>query len=239
MTGGFWSFTHSDVAAVLSLRVSVDGQEIGITDLRVLLALMSKTQGFGRDRDIVTAGQIAKMTGVARPHVHDALSRLEKAGLVGSKEIAPRVVERWVEWGRIRAHGPDLGTSPSRGTSPDLGIVPGVVPRDGHSKTKRTINPHAPQRGTKPENVPVELQELTLYANDAKLIGQWPKLLASWQVAFPGVDVAWEVAKAHAWEMSNPQKRKRDRARFLHSWLSRAAKARPAAPRLEGRALAY
>jgi len=235
MTGGFWSFTHSDVAAVLSLRVGVDGQELGITDLRVLLALMSKTQGFGRDRDIVTAGQIAKMTGVARPHVHDALTRLEKAGLVGSKEIAPRVVERWVEWGRIRAHGPDLGTSPSRGTSPDLGIVPGVVPRDGHSKTHRIITPPTPQRGQAPE----ELQGLPLYASDSKLIGEWPKLLASWQVAFPDVDIASEIAKAHAWEVSNPQKRKRDRARFLHSWLSRAAKDRPDAPKVEGKARAY
>ena len=69
-----------------------------------------------------------------------------------------------------------------------------------------------------------ELEELRLYRNDEKLRKRWPDLLEAWRQAYPGVDILAEVRKAHAWEMANPSKRKRDRARFLTNWLGRAAK---------------
>lgn len=48
--------------------------------------------------------------------------------------------------------------------------------------------------------------------------------LAEWAQAFPGVDVAAEAVKAHAWIKANPTKRKTAAGmpRFLVSWLGRA-----------------
>lgn len=70
--------------------------------------------------------------------------------------------------------------------------------------------------------VPPELKKLSLYAQDEKLCKQWPDLLSAWQVAYPGVDISAEVAKAHAWEVANPERQKIRRGRFLTNWLSRA-----------------
>jgi hypothetical protein len=60
--------------------------------------------------------------------------------------------------------------------------------------------------------------------------------VASWQVAYPGVDVLAEVEKARVWLEANPTRRKTHggMARFLVSWLSRAQdNPRPAARRTD------
>jgi len=77
--------------------------------------------------------------------------------------------------------------------------------------------------------VPRELASLELYAADVKLCALWPQLLPAWRQAFPGVDVLLEVRRAHAWEVSNPQRRKVVRSRFLRNWLSKQSD-RPKVP---------
>jgi hypothetical protein len=69
---------------------------------------------------------------------------------------------------------------------------------------------------------PKALRDLPLYATDPKLVGQYPGLVMTWRVAYPGINIETEIAKAHAWEMANPKQRKVNRARFLNSWLARA-----------------
>jgi hypothetical protein len=66
------------------------------------------------------------------------------------------------------------------------------------------------------------LASLSLYAEDEKLCKRWFALYPEWQKAYPGVDVLAEVRKAHAWEISNPRRIKKDRPRFLAAWLARA-----------------
>ena len=46
--------------------------------------------------------------------------------------------------------------------------------------------------------------------------------IEAWKKAYPKVDVAAEVAKAEAWYLANPTKQKKNHARFLNGWLSRA-----------------
>lgn len=77
--------------------------------------------------------------------------------------------------------------------------------------------------------VPVELRDLPLYARRTALHAEWPVLLAGWRQIYPDLDVLAEVRKAHHWEMINPNRRKRNTARFLNSWLNRSAadQARP------------
>ena len=79
-----------------------------------------------------------------------------------------------------------------------------------------------PERINVSESVPPdELKSLPLYASDVKLCQKWNELLPSWKSAYPRVDIMAEVRKAHAWELANPSLRKRNRSRFLNSWLQR------------------
>lgn len=81
--------------------------------------------------------------------------------------------------------------------------------------------------------IPRELKDLELYAADRRLCLRWERLFVSWKAAFPGLDVLKEVRTAHAWEVSNPQRAKRDRPRFLQNWLSRQSD-RPRVPWVKG-----
>jgi len=81
--------------------------------------------------------------------------------------------------------------------------------------------------------MPLEiLRGLKLYEGDKRLAGQIENCLEAWEKAFPGIDIAREIAKAHAWEVSNPARRKRNRIRFLYNWLSRAFEHRRRRPAL-------
>lgn len=79
--------------------------------------------------------------------------------------------------------------------------------------------------------VPPELNDLALYEADRKFCARLPEVRDSWKAAYPGVNIAAEIAKAHAWEMANPDKRKVNRIKFMTNWLNRAQdNPRPARP---------
>ena len=82
----------------------------------------------------------------------------------------------------------------------------------------RKQRPSAP--GNLPAPVPAELEDLELYREDAKLCRRWHELMTAWEKAYKGIDVLAEVRRAHAWELCQPL-RKKDRPRFLQSWLNR------------------
>lgn len=71
-------------------------------------------------------------------------------------------------------------------------------------------------------DVPVELRGLALYEADEKLAGTWVEFYAAMRATYPMLDVMQEVKKAHAWEMAQPPTaRKKNRVRFLTTWLAR------------------
>lgn len=80
-----------------------------------------------------------------------------------------------------------------------------------------------PAKRKKEVEVPVDLVGLALYANDPALCMMWPSLMASWVRTYPrGREwILEQVALAHSWEVANPENRKRQRGRFLNTWLSR------------------
>lgn len=69
---------------------------------------------------------------------------------------------------------------------------------------------------------PPELFELELYRADEKLCRLWPEVFPAWKAAFPAVDVIAIVRQAHAWEVANPDRRKKNRSAYLQRWLSKA-----------------
>ena len=112
----------------------------------------------------------------------------------------------------------DTGIDTGIGT----GILQGKGDGKGKGKGKGTVCSEPSDDSSEPAATPDELANLELYATDKKLCLDWPKLMVSWPLAFPGVDILAEIRKAHAWEIANPEKRKRNRKKFLHNWLSRA-----------------
>jgi len=90
------------------------------------------------------------------------------------------------------------------------------------SKSKTNIKDSCTEQSNEIASAPPELLELELYRTDSKLLAKWPALSKAWNTSCPGVDIKTEVAKAHAWEVANPKRRKVDKARFLNSWLTRA-----------------
>lgn len=92
---------------------------------------------------------------------------------------------------------------------------------DTDTETEKTIA-RSDSSESSSHPVPDELRDLELYAADPKLCRAWPPFLTAAQQAYPGVDILAEVRAAHAWEVANPKRRKKQRTRFLHSWLSRA-----------------
>jgi hypothetical protein len=78
-----------------------------------------------------------------------------------------------------------------------------------------------------PVDVPPELLDLPLYAADYRLCKRWSEVFPLWRASYRGVDVMAQVRNAHAWEVSNPERRKVNRARFLNAWLARAQDRQP------------
>jgi hypothetical protein len=54
--------------------------------------------------------------------------------------------------------------------------------------------------------------------------------LATWESAYPAINVQAEVTKAAAWLISNPKNKKSNYARFLNNWLSSAQDKAPRIP---------
>lgn len=129
---GFWRLSHDDLAAVLARR-DLTGEQ-----LRVLLALADLTLGYGKSRDTVSLGQIAKLAGgLRRPHIVRALSDLADKGLYGQAPAAGQSVTRWIVW---PPPVPDDGNTPA--TVPALGNT--TVPAQGN----RTVPKAVPALGT-------------------------------------------------------------------------------------------
>jgi len=81
--------------------------------------------------------------------------------------------------------------------------------------------------------IPPELADLELYAADQKLCTAWEGLIRAWRQSFPRMNILAEVRKAHAWEVANPERRKRRRGAYLNGWISRSHQDRSDRGRLE------
>ena len=190
----------------------------------VCLAVHMNGQGEcwpGRER-------IMQRSGIRTPYtVSKATKELQEKGLL---TVRRRVRQSCVyEWADSEGQGKQPSESPE-GEPNRLSAASEGRPdrsREGepgrplNNTTLSTENTKYSPGGTKSASTPVELRGLELYEGDVKLRRRWPSLLKAWGRAHPGVDIGAEVARAHAWEVANSTRRKKDKARFLGGWLSR------------------
>lgn len=138
LENGYVKLANELLDALIFLRLP--GQE-----LRVVLAVMRKTYGFNKKSDIISYGQISKMTDIPRPKVIRHIKSLVSKRVLGSSHNGTRqpltfwINKNYDEW----RPGPLKGTSPQEGTtsSPQEGTTPS--PHQGTHKiqyTKDNIN---------------------------------------------------------------------------------------------------
>ena len=99
---GFWRLNHDDLAALLARH------DLSWETARAYLALADLTLGYGKSRDTVSLGQIARRAGMYGSfhgatlpdcsHVARALRRLAELGLCGQAPARGQSVTRWVIW---------------------------------------------------------------------------------------------------------------------------------------------
>lgn len=80
------------------------------------------------------------------------------------------------------------------------------------------------RKGSKAESLPPELNELSLFLVDEKLIRRWPDLLISWKKTYPQLDIMAQIVQSHNWLVEHPEKHYRNMIRYLGGWLKRSDK---------------
>lgn len=180
-----------------------------------------------------SVAELQKRSGIhKRQTVTRAIAELEGQGILTVRWVGPwRRVLAWTKLpsgGATKRHGGE-STKRTGGESVERHIEQSHMNNPNRTSSCAEQNPETLQgdskvtiQGNSAPSVPRELQGLALYEKDPKLCEGWPELREAWERAYPGVDIVAEVRKAHAWEVANPGKRKKHRARFLGSWLSRA-----------------
>ncbi len=66
------------------------------------------------------------------------------------------------------------------------------------------------------------LKGLKLYEENEQLLKRLPEMLLIWKEMCPGIDIANEIKRAHAWEFERPKQRKIDKIKYLGGWLRRS-----------------
>lgn len=95
-----------------------------------------------------------------------------------------------------------------------------VNPTQPNPKTPLALNPEK-SKGSNLKDHPW-LLGLDLYLADEKLMTKIWTVDKAWMKAYPGIDIGMEIKKAHAWEITNPDRAKKNRIKFFNTWLSRA-----------------
>ncbi len=198
------------------------------TAFRLMVEVASKMDTRGvleGDNGPLSPDDLAFMTSFPAEHFARAMSVLSDPQLKILWLVAPTSPE-------ISRHPPELRGKP--GESPGRMEWNGME-WNGMEGKRKNVSCAEPAKAPAPAPpIPPELQDLPLYREDKRLHRKWPELLPAWKAACPGIDVMAQVRRAHAWEVGNPQRRKRNRPRFLTNWMNSAQDA-PRAQNESGR----
>lgn len=211
------------------------------TTLRVLLAVLRKTYGYGKKEDDLSASQLGALLGdMKRQHITTALNELaalrvitKRVGKYGSIIGINKDYSQWVSESRT---SPNLGQvnesrttdSPKSGQvdSPNLGHTKDNLPKDKESSIEDSS---APSGFARLSLIPTPPPVLTLPVKDGSEFEITDDLAAEWSAAYPGVDVRAELAKARVWLRASPQnlKTRRGMGKFIVGWLGRSTRPAP------------
>lgn len=221
------------------------------TTLRVLLAVLRKTYGYGKKEDDLSASQIGALLGdMKRQHITTALNELAAMGVIGKRPGKygslvgiNKDYSRWIaspKSGQVNESrtSPNIGqvneirasASPKSGQvdSPNLGHTKDNLPKDNQQNESANAD-SCGEQSVKLALVPTPPPVISLPVKDGSEFEITEDLVAEWSAAYPGVDVRGELAKARVWLRASPQnlKTRRGMGKFVVGWLGRSAKPAP------------
>lgn len=179
--------------------------------------------------------EIAALVGRPEAEVEAALKQLIEYGVAGTAEdgsIYSRRMRREAKQERTKREAGRKGGLASgrsrrerKGRSPSPSPAPS--PSSSTEKTKEKASARSDEAASSGPAMPADFEGLELYQDGSlrgvkRLWERWESLKAGAEQTWPGIDVAFEMRKAHAWEVANPARRKVDKVRFLNSWFNRA-----------------
>lgn len=185
--------------------------------------------------------------GLSEKQVRTAFDLLKKLEIVASRSTNRCTVVSFVNWNRYQDERPAEGQPQGQQTASN-------GPAEGQQRaTNKNVRTKKEERKTdtsylaqsdagassalEPADVPEEAVAHIPLADGS----DFPvpvSLAGEYAAAYPGVDVARELAQARAWCLSNPRQRKTKNGvrRFLNSWLDKAQNRAPRASPPAGRA---
>ncbi|RJQ29186.1 hypothetical protein C4571_02000 [Candidatus Parcubacteria bacterium] len=218
------------------VRARIPGEARQVFD-----SIIRKTYGFNKKEDVISLSQFAKDTGLSRIAVFRAVSKLQTMRLITVTKKGNRSANEYAinkdhsQWQLLPKKVIETVSKKDNSHGSSVNILDTTVSKKGNKSVSKNVahnrhNKHytidnCPERSlidSEPSPaIPPFFSQLELYRNDKKLCGRICQLLPAWKSAFPAVDVEAEIRKAHAWEVANPKRQKKDRAKFLNNWLSR------------------
>jgi len=201
--------------------------------LKVVLAIMRKTYGFGKKQDDVSASQIGSICGMSRTHATSTMNQLaemnvitKQPGVYGSIVGMNKAYSTWrTSTESVQVYQNGTSTDPVQG-----------VPKSSFASTESvqvdsTESVHTKDNLPKDNTTKAPSEKISLSAD-----GEWEHipdaLKLVWAKAYPALSLDAELSKAAAWILSNPKNKKSNYSRFLTNWLSRA---QDNAPRIVGK----
>lgn len=215
--------------------------------LKVVLAVMRKTYGYGKKEDDMSASQLGDLCGMTRQHVTTALNDLasinvihKRPGRYGAIIGLNKDYSSWIaspksdQVSESRTSPKTVQVSKIRSpASPKSGQV--GSPKSGHTITNFPItnsNTEPTDVGSCPDQLPLSEPAETpppvvlLPLQDGSEFPVTKDLATEWSVAFKQVDVEAQLLRMRVWLIANTRERKTRRGilRFINSWLSRSAR---------------
>jgi hypothetical protein len=98
----------------------------------------------------------------------------------------------------------------------------GTHAREGWHGCAETASAHASQTVIEPSLTVRQISKAKITLSPNGDFENLDEYLEAWKKAYPHLDVATEIRKAGAWLITNPERKRKNLARFLNGWLSRS-----------------
>lgn len=169
---------------------------------------------------------------VGEQSIRTALKLLEKLEIVTSKSTNKCTVISFVNWDRYQDDQPAPNQQTNQHLTSNQPAPNQHLTTNKNERKKENIKPDTSylaqsDAGASSAPEPADEQEPPVAMIPLADGSEFPvpaSLASEYAAAYPGVDVAGELAQVRAWCLSNPRKRKTKNGirRFLNSWLDRA-----------------
>lgn len=214
--------------------------------LKVVLAVLRKTYGYGKKEDDISASQIGTLCGIARSHVTATLQQLvglnvlmKSAGHYGSMVGINKDYSKWIEADSASAktvhprtesvHVPKMVSASTESVqvdSTDSVHTKDNLPKDNKQKEPAIAVSSVPNGYAKlalvPNVAPTHVPTLPLKDGSEYEVSE--DQVAEWSAAYPKLDVPAELLRMRVWLRAKPQnlKTRRGIGAFVVGWLGRS-----------------